>query len=143
MSDPVRAFFRAHAPQLMDRARCSRRDKTELVEVARAVVLCCDRARREGLLSLDTTVEELADPQLAGAFRCFVDGWDPVLWAETLVLQMLADAPRGKVVFKGLIILLGAADLHERVDPAIVEHRMRALFGRDADLLDYHLGTVK
>jgi hypothetical protein len=128
-------FLIANANTLMEDARCTRTEKEKLVPLANSLLRCCEKARKHGLLSLEEFIEGMDEDQ-ACAIKMVIEGWDQELFMQTLILQLLARHPAGVKLLKGLMIIQGAVDIEQGINPVAVRLRLQALFGEDADLLE-------
>ncbi len=62
--------------------------KLDFIGMIRMLVSFSEKARREGLLSLEENLEELEDPFLKKALQLVVDGTDPEVLKEMLYTEM-------------------------------------------------------
>ncbi len=68
----------------------------ESVDVVKSVVAFSEKARRDGILSLESEVKNVKDPFLASALRMAIDGLDANAIEATLRMEILAMQERHK-----------------------------------------------
>jgi len=82
---------------------------TSPVETIQMIAAMSEKARRDGILTLENELKSIKDPFLASAIRLAVDGQDPDIIESTLRLEILAMQERHKAgkKFFDLIKLYG------------------------------------
>jgi chemotaxis protein MotA len=134
-------------------ARCFRRPADNRSAIIRQLVGYAEQARREGLLSLEETIEAIADPFIKHGMQMAVDGFRPEAIQEVLAAEIDAMSGRhreGRLVLDnlgrftpafgmigtllGLIVMLGNMTDPGRIGSGMAVALLTTLYG---SLLSY------
>lgn len=118
------------------------------IDNLRLIIKLAQKARRDGLLSLEEDQESIKDPFLKKALEFVVDGYDPELTKDILVLDienMMERHEKGKKLYDflgktfpgwgmigtliGLVMLLGQLDDPSKIGPAMAVALITTFYG--------------
>lgn len=133
-------------PKIMMRAFLQK--QLHVTEAMNLLIAFAEKARREGLLSLEDELEKVADPFLAKGVRLVVDGTDPALVRDILETELSFLEERhklGESIFTtmggfaptlgiigtvaGLVHMLSQLDDPSKMGPAIAAAFMATFYG--------------
>ncbi|MBX6350629.1 MAG: flagellar motor protein [Clostridia bacterium] len=133
-------------PQQLSRA--FKRQKMDLVQASEMLVTLAQKARREGLLALESEIPKAGDPFLARGLQLVVDGADPEMVKGLLETELVLTERRGHgaaAVFEtaggyaptmgiigtvmGLVHVLGNLDNANDLGPAIAVAFLATFYG--------------
>ncbi len=122
--------------------------KDSLLENLRMIIQMAQKARREGILSLEEDQESIKDPFVKKALEYVVDGYDPELTKDILEMEidsMLERHERNKGLFDflaksfpswgmigtlvGLVLLLGQLDDPSKIGPSMAVALITTFYG--------------
>jgi hypothetical protein len=129
-------LFRQNGWELMKAARCSRAAKLQLVPLVCMMVRALEKARREGLLSLEEDVSGglfREHPCLERGVSLVVEGVERETVAGMLLAASLANGRRGAALLADLVVMVGVASLSRGDAPWIAKASMMALLGNDTE----------
>lgn len=112
---------------LMDRARCTGPERATLDPLIDAIVGCSERARREGLLSLEDGLDTVEPPLLRTGLQLVVDGTDPEYIYSLLHNAALADGAEGIDLLRRLVCIAGALRIQAGDNPRLLKMLLRSL----------------
>lgn len=106
---------------------CSGDELRDLVPFVDYLVGLAEKARSEGLLSLEDEIDTIPDPLVAAALTLIVDGTDPELVRGILEKRIVAGGKRGAELRRELLTLEGILHIQCGDNPSIVRSSLRAL----------------
>lgn len=130
--DPFTLFFLPQARTIMNEARCDSASKKRISKRAARILEILYKARREGLLSLET--ENLSDdPELKTAVQLVCNGIDISLIMEMLIVRSFALERKGEALLSDLILIRGISALNYGMNPESLRLLFLSFLGNDAD----------
>ena len=103
-----------------DRAECSIEERRKLLSTVDFLEMISNKARREGLLSLEETVQSLDSSVLRTGLKLVVDGTDPIIIQEVLSNLMLGAHLRGKELLEAMVSATGVLAVQSGYHPRYV-----------------------
>ena len=121
--------------QLAERMQCGRDEKNEVVALIDLMVKIAEKARNDGLLSIEDDVREYSYSMLQLGMQLVVDGTDPEIIEDLLTSRILSGNKKGKDLVEQLIICAGVLSIQAGDNPRIVMVKCFSFLGDDADEL--------
>jgi len=144
---PFYRFWTANALSMASKYACSRAEKERLVPLVRTVEALVQKARSEGLLSIEEDLASLDWPLLREGLSAVVNGWDlaDAVFLVSARAFASSEAPRGAALLEILVTALAVQHLSCATNPAVISAHIAALFGEDGDLVrrDAELADVQ
>ena len=103
--------------------------KKELIPLIEELILYSEKARKEGLLSLEDDLPLLKDPFLKMGLQLVIDGTDPELVEEILERVIFFSKPSVKRVLEYCIIRTGVLGIQSGNNPHVLHHQLYAYIG--------------
>jgi len=119
-------------PQLAARLTCSDTERAALAPLVEQIVSFAEKARREGLLSVEGDIPDIEDRHLKLGMKLVVDGTDPAVIEEVFHSALLSDNPEGATLRRRLIVLDGVLGFVAGEDPRLLRLRLAAHIGGEA-----------
>jgi flagellar motor switch protein FliG len=121
--------------ELFDRAQCTREEKSPALTSALAVLHMAERARREGILSLEEDIEDLDSAFAKALLRMVVDSTDAEIVRAFGEATIASSGWSGKELLAAMVTLEGVLMIDQGANPHVAEVMLSAYFGMDADML--------
>jgi hypothetical protein len=119
-----------------DRMQCSREKKKESIKLIALIISLSEKARKMGLLALEDDFETVKDPFFKKGLQLIVDGTDPVIVRDILLVRMCAGNLKGAKLLRAAIILEGMLSIQSGDNPRIAADKLSGFLGKDCDLWD-------
>lgn len=116
-----------------ERLQCSTEEKKSLIPLIDYIVEAAEKAREEGLLSLEDDLDTCPHPLLQFGLQLVVDGTDPDIVDDLLTARIVSINASGKDFLAQIICYAAALAIQQGDNPRIIEARCFAYFGEDAD----------
>ena len=107
--------------ELLIRSRCSTAERLELLPLVHFLLDCGLRARREGVLSLETI--EVEDPFLKAMFQALVDGTEKEPLERTFLTLLHLSKREGKDLLERMLMVENCCSMIEGVNPRFLDWR--------------------
>jgi hypothetical protein len=105
--------------------------KNELIPLIEELIRFSDKARKEGLLSLEDDLDKIKDPFLKMGIQLIVDGTDPDLVEEILERIIFFSNPSVERVLEYCIIRTGVLGIQSGNNPHVLHHQLYAYIGME------------
>lgn len=115
---------------LFERARCGVRGRRSLASLVDYFVALAEKARRDGLLSLEADIDERhPDPFIELGLRLVLDGTSSECIDEVLITSIYSSGLRGKDLLARMMAYTGIRGILEGYAPEIIEKMLGAYIG--------------
>lgn len=119
--------------EVFRRARCGRKEREKLRSLVELIVSLSEKARREGLLSLEFDTEEIKDKFLVRGLRLVVDGTDPAIVQDTLVTAVHASEIRGSPLLSRMMTVAGVLGIQQGWNPELIRRMLESYIGLEPE----------
>jgi len=120
---------------LFDRTSCSRKDKEEFIPIINQLIELSEKSRREGLLSLESGLDENKIPFLIKGLNMIIDGTDPEIVSSILLTIIYSSHITGKELLRMMIMREGILSIQKGDNPGLTKEKLRSYLGLDWDLI--------
>lgn len=103
--------------------------KDVLIPLIEELIRFSDKARKEGLLSLEDELSKIKDPFLKMGIQLIIDGTDPDLVEEILERVILFSNPSPTRALEYCIIRTGILAIQSAHNPHVLHHQLYAYIG--------------
>ena len=114
--------------ELSERLSCSDKEMEECYKLVKKIINLSEKARKQGLLSLEDDISGLESNFFQKGLQLVVDGTDPEIIKHMLEIQIFARGHRGKELLENCIIYEGVLAIQEGYNPRIVEEILLSFF---------------
>jgi hypothetical protein len=111
------------------RVRCEPSERDRCARTAARIVALAEKARGEGLLSLEEDIGEIELDLLRDGVQLVVDGTDPSIVRSILETRIASGELRGADLLERCLVLEGALSVQAGDNPRITEMRLASFFG--------------
>jgi hypothetical protein len=115
--------------ELWRRAACSNKDKIKIVRVIEMLVRFAEKARAEGLLSLEDELQNIDSTFIKNGIRRVVDGYDPQIVREMLMTRIYAGHYAGMDLLTRMVAAKGILSIQQGLLPTLVREEMFSCLG--------------
>jgi len=123
--------------ELFDRAQCTREQKAGVVMTALDLLDLAHRSRREGLLSLEESIDTCTKPFLKKLLSMVCDSVEPEVVRSVGETSISISSLSGHELLDAMVTLEGALSIQKGENPHVTYLLLSAYLGNDVDLLDY------
>lgn len=114
--------------EFSEHVSCSLDEMEECYKTVKLLINLSDKARRQGLLSLEEDIVNLESRFFQRGLQLVVDGTDPEIIKQILELQIFSRGYRGKELLESCIIYEGVLAIQQGYNPRIVEEILHSFF---------------
>lgn len=117
--------------RLWEKAGCSKSDKKKILPSIELILRLSQKARREGLLSVEDDVPSVEPLFLKNGLRLVIDGCDPEEVRELLLAGIHAGRFSGKELLLRMIAANGVLGIQEGISPNLLRRKLYACLGEE------------
>jgi hypothetical protein len=117
--------------ELWRRTVCSNKDKMKIVRIIEMLVQFAEKARAEGLLSLEDELQNIDSTFIKNGIRRVVDGYDPQIVREILMTRIYAGHYTGMDLLTRMVAAKGILGIQQGLLPTLVREEMFSCLGEE------------
>jgi AraC-type DNA-binding domain-containing proteins len=110
---------------------CSYDEKSEVLCTLDKVLELAEKARHSGLLSLESSIDEVQPEFFKKSIQLLIDGIEPESIKNILLNYALCGGYKGKELLMRIIILEGIIDIQQGAHPMVIREKLSSFFGED------------
>ena len=114
--------------EFFERAKCSDEEKKTILPIMLRIIYLLEKARRQGLLSLEDDVEKIDSFLLKIGLTLIIDGTDPELVRSILDNYMYSSYLWGKELLERMVIIEGIMSIQDGDHPRILLEKFEGIY---------------
>ena len=114
---------------ILSKLDISKIDKAQYLPLIEKMIHLSDKARRQGLLSLEEDIEVSPYPLMRRGLQFVVDGTDPKLLSEILERTILLSNDTPEKIMENCIIAVGVLGIQEGYSPRMLRENLQSFMG--------------
>jgi flagellar motor component MotA len=114
---------------ILSKLDISKIDRPQYLPLIEKLIHLSDKARRQGLLSLEEDIAQSPYPLMQRGLQFVVDGTDPKLLSEILERTILLSNDTPEKILENCIIAVGILAIQEGYSPRILRENLQSFMG--------------
>ncbi|MBK9503285.1 MAG: hypothetical protein IPO06_28695 [Leptospiraceae bacterium] len=114
---------------ILSKLDISKIDRAQYLPLLEKIIHLSNKARRQGLLSLEEDIEVSPYPLMRRGLQFVVDGTDPKLLSEILERTILLSNDTPEKIMENCIIAVGVLGIQEGYSPRILRENLQSFMG--------------
>ena len=114
---------------ILSKLDISKIDRSQYLPLLEKIIHLSNKARRQGLLSLEEDIEVSPYPLMRRGLQFVVDGTDPKLLSEILERTILLSNDTPEKIMENCIIAVGVLGIQEGHNPRMLRENLQSFMG--------------